>query len=247
MTEKRYGRVIVLIAALFAAAPLAGQPQTCPPEGTAKTTKEKALNVLKNRDDAPLAEQIDPNATLGAVLMPGNDLDRWSTDRGATFEGVVLKVKPGDPETPNCGATDPAHEDTHIELALDPTAPSTKRVIVEVTPRWREKMAVIHDWSTSALRQQLLGRRIQVTGWLLSDWPHKGQAENTHPNGASNWRATVWEIHPITGFVVLPGAAVAVPASTHTFVAHTSLNHRPDSKRKCRKSRGRACRKASRH
>jgi hypothetical protein len=178
------------------------------------------------------------------VMAPGADLDRWSTSKGAVFEGIVLKVKPGDAETPNCGAKDQAHQDTHIELALDPTAAANRRVIVEVTPKWRAKMAVIFDWSTATLKKQLLGKRVRITGWLLADFIHRGQAENTHPGGAKNWRATVWEIHPITAIQVLPGPALSVPNASATTTGKSP--HRGlASKRRCTKSNGRSCRKGA--
>lgn len=179
--------------------------KTCPLEGDAKQALARELNPYKNRGDAPPASKINTNATLSAVLAPGNDLDRWSREDAAIFEGVVINVKIGGIESVNCHAKDAAHRDTHIELALDSTAPSRQRVIVEVTPRWRSKMYPAFDWSTATLKHQLIGRRVRITGWLFDDLEHRPQAENSNPGGASNWRATVWEIHPVTGFTVLPG------------------------------------------
>jgi len=192
---------LFFIAAAFAASRAVAQPQGCPLEGDAKQALAKELNPFKNRTDAPPAAKINPAATLGAVLAPGPDLQRWSRDDAAVFEGVVINVKVGGIESVNCHAKDPAHRDTHIELALSPTATSTQRVIVEVTPHWREQMAAIADWSTSALKQQLLpngqpGTRVRITGWLFDDLEHVKQAENTNPGGLSNWRATVWNGNP---------------------------------------------------
>src|SRR6185437_10776963 len=135
------------------------------------------------------------------------------------------------------------HRDTHIELALAAGAAPRQRVIVEVTPRWREKMAVIADWSTAALKKRLLGKRVRITGWLFDDLEHKAEAENTHPGGKKNWRASVWEIHPITGITVLPATAgsVAAGASASARASH----HRKRPKRKCSRSNGHVCRRAS--
>jgi hypothetical protein len=73
------------------------------------------------------------------------------------------------------------------------------RVVVEVTPRLREKIKADGvDWSTKALRSKLLGRWVTFTGWLLFDEEHASQAENTNPGRPRNWRATAWEIHPVT-------------------------------------------------
>jgi hypothetical protein len=60
-------------------------------------------------------------------------------------------------------------------------------------------------WSTRALRDRLLGRWIKVRGWMLFDVEHQNASENTAPGRERNWRATAWEIHPITSIEV--GAA----------------------------------------
>src|SRR5260370_32389435 len=82
---------------------------------------------------------------------------------------------------------------------------SIRRVIVEVTPGWRAALnAQGIDWSTATLQQTIEGRWVKVRGWLMFDAEHKAQAENTHPGGAQNWRATAREIHPVTAITILP-------------------------------------------
>jgi hypothetical protein len=79
-------------------------------------------------------------------------------------------------------------------------------VIVEITPRLRAQMKEKGvDWATPTLKKQIEGKWIKVTGWLLFDSMHFGEAENTNPGGSHNWRATCWEIHPITSLEVLDG------------------------------------------
>jgi hypothetical protein len=106
----------------------------------------------------------------------------------------------------NCHAHDLPHRDTHIELVLDPMdSGTTQRVIVEVTPRWRSVEASQGvDWSTSALRTKLLGRWVKVRGWMLFDVEPANASEDTAPSNPRDWRATAWEIHPITSIQVLP-------------------------------------------
>lgn len=179
----------------------------CPEEGDAKNLRVKALNVLKRRMTTPATADMDNQVTLAAMVTPGDDTSRFDTKKGATIEGYVADVKVGGVETVNCHTHDPQYRDTHIELTLDPMHDAeNKRVIVEVTPQWREEMAKNGmDWSTKTLRTKLQGRWIKVTGWLLFDEEHANAAENTNPGGDRNWRATVWEIHPITDIQVLPG------------------------------------------
>jgi hypothetical protein len=179
----------------------------CPPEGDAKPDAVKALNILKNRVIPPRDDELDTAVTLSALLKPGDDEERWDESKGGVLVGFVNDAKVGGVETTNCKATDAADRDTHIELVLSQSKnDKTQRVIVEVTPRWRDKMQSQGiDWSTGALKDELVGKWIRVKGWLLFDVEHEQQAENTNPGNDSNWRATAWEIHPITEIDVLPG------------------------------------------
>src|SRR5919197_3492362 len=98
----------------------------------------------------------------------------------------MFDVKPGGIESTNCHSR--TLRDTHIELVLDPMAGfPDRRVIVEVTPRWRAMMAAQgEDWSKRALRDRLLGRWIRTRGWMLFDVEHQSQSENTAPGRERN-------------------------------------------------------------
>lgn len=177
----------------------------CGMEGDARSPAVKALNRLKNRYTAPTPEEINPKVTLAAILAPGYDIGRWKVNYGAAITGYVYDVKVGGVETVNCHATNPQYRDTHIELVSDPMDNGEiRRVIVEVTPRWRAiEAANGTDWSTRALRDRFLGRWVKITGWMLFDVEHENQAENTAPGLSRDWRATAWEIHPITSIEVV--------------------------------------------
>ncbi|MBL0123667.1 MAG: hypothetical protein IPP88_13390 [Betaproteobacteria bacterium] len=179
----------------------------CPPEGNAKADVVKTLNVLKNRADEPKPSDTDVSVTLEQLLAPGDDEERWDESRAADIVGFVHEVKPGGLETTNCKAPDQLDRDTHIELvlAVDDNGP-TRRVVVEVTPRWRDTMRSRGvDWSTASLRASIKNKWIRVKGWLFLDFEHINQSENTKPGNQSNWRGTAWEIHPITSLEILPG------------------------------------------
>lgn len=178
----------------------------CGMEGSAQSARLKKLNQLKNRYTDPQANQINNSITLSAILALGNDKTRWSSTSGAEITAYVFDVKPGGGETVNCGKTDAVHTDTHIELVLSPAdSAATRRVVVEVTPRIRAIMAASGtDWSTKTLRKQLRSKWVKVRGWMLFDAQHANAAGNTNPGGANNWRATAWEIHPITDIQVVP-------------------------------------------
>jgi hypothetical protein len=187
------------------AAPVAGLDSfmaACPLEGRTRRLNVAALNRLKNRAAPARPVDVDSSVTLAAMLRPGDDHGRFDTRRAASIEGWVVKVKSGGDETVNCGAPEERDRDTHLELAADSgDADATHHVIVEVTPRTRAANG--EAWSTDSLRHALKNHRVRVTGWLFYDAEHVNAAANTRPTGTRNWRATAWEIHPITRLEVL--------------------------------------------
>jgi hypothetical protein len=184
----------------------------CPHRGGAPANTDKAKqNIDKNRWNTPLPADFDNQVTAQALIQPGNDQTRWSNKRAARIRGYVAVVKLGTKgESCNCGAKAAVDSDTHIAVVADSATAQDKRtyIIVEVTPRIRENLASQTpsiDWSTDALKKRLLGKRVNFEGWMFFDSPHKSQATNSHPNDPkhNNWRATCWEIHPVTSIQVL--------------------------------------------
>ena len=89
-------------------------------------------------------------------------------------------------------------------MALSKDASPRERVELEVTPRIREwAKGQGSDWSTGALASELVGHWCQFEGWLLFDTGHDEESENLKPGVAKNWRATGWEIHPVTMIKVI--------------------------------------------
>jgi len=192
------------VALLLACTTEDGAFPGCPVKGDAVRSGVRALNQLKNRVAAPAARDIDSAVTLEALLAPGDDRGRWSERRAATVVGYVRDVKLGGVETVNCFAKTPDHRDTHLELVRDPAHGGQLPLIVEITPWWRRRAASVDtNWSTDSLRAVLRGRWVRVTGWLLFDTEHGREAENTAPGRVGNWRATAWELHPVTGIEVV--------------------------------------------
>lgn len=184
----------------------------CPLQGTAKSPDVKALNKKKGRYHLPASSQIDPAVTLTAMASPGDDENRFDDRSAATVIGYVLQVGVGGNETCNCKATNPDERDTHIALTLSemPLNDENKKqsVVAEVSPRTRivrRRTANKNDWTTAKLKESIAGKWVKITGWLLFDFEHIHEAENTNPGNSRNWRATCWEIHPVTQIEVLDG------------------------------------------
>ena len=207
---KHSSQINVFAIALLAVA-ACGEPANaqimyhqCGLTGSRASPIVQQLNYLKNRWNSPKPKNINPAITLDAVLATGKDTRRWPDNSAAEIEGIVFDVKPGGIESTNCMAQDLADRDTHIEIVrrMDDSG-LTRRMIVEVTPRLRAlALARGLDWSTQALLA-LKGHRVKITGWMLFDFEHIDESENTAPRKRDNWRATAWEIHPATDITVL--------------------------------------------
>jgi hypothetical protein len=178
--------------AALAALVLSAQLAHCPPQGDAKVARVAALNILKRRMTVP---QVDSAITLKAILASGDDAKRWDSHRGASIEGYIVNVKPGGIESVNCHAKAVLDRDTHIEMGLKSDVPKTERVIVEVTPQIRQTRHP--EWTTAKLRQ-LIGKKVRITGWLFYDAEHSNASAHTCKKCVNAWRATAWEIHPVT-------------------------------------------------
>jgi hypothetical protein len=191
------GVVVVLSITLWVAL-----ARNCPSAGIALTSKARSLHRLKNRTALPQAADFDSKITLAELLRPGGDTNRWSTDRAARIQGEVIDVAYARPEATNCFS--PCRRDIHILIANGKEAAKTEQVVLEVTPNlrdWATKQGI--DWSEQTLQAQLVGHWCEFEGWLYFDVGHAEESENTEPHKPGNWRATAWEVHPITKITLI--------------------------------------------
>ena len=112
-----------------------GLSKPCPVDGNGKSEKQRATDRLKNRTAIPSPTDFDPTVSLTKLLRKGSDESCSSETQAGEIIGYVEKVKPGGVETNNCHSEFPEDHDTHIELSAKPGGPSSRRVIIEVTPR----------------------------------------------------------------------------------------------------------------
>lgn len=196
--------VIVLLIAVWVVLVL-----NCPNAGIALTSRARYLHRLKNRTALPQAADFDERVTLDQILLPGDDTNRWSTNRAARIQGWVIDAAYARPEATNCFS--PCRRDIHILIAKRKDARKNEQVVVEVTPNlrdWAEKQGL--DWSVETLHSQLVGHWCEFEGWLYFDVGHAEESENIAAHNPENWRATAWEIHPVTKITVLPQPAAGV-------------------------------------
>jgi len=202
MTRSRRLATILLSIAFLIVAGRFLLKRYCPQEGIAFSREQRNLHRLKNRTALPQESDFDARVRLAKMLEPGEDSSRWSNSRAARLEGYVVSVGQGSVELTNCYL--PCNRDTHIHLALQTGATSIEQVVVEITPRledWAKQQG--RDWSEGTLKQELIGHWCHFEGWLFFDSDHRNESENTVPHGPNNWRATAWEIHPVTSIEVV--------------------------------------------
>ncbi|HEU4509993.1 MAG TPA: hypothetical protein VFR78_17295 [Pyrinomonadaceae bacterium] len=176
--------------------------QNCPSAGIALTSTQRDNHRLKNRTAIPEASDFDSRVTLDELLRPGDDRNRWSTDRAARVQGEVIDVEHAGTEAANCFG--PTRRDIHILIAKRKGAGKIEHVVLEVTPKLRDWAAQQGmDWSEKTLQAQLIGHWVEFEGWLYFDVGHAEDTENIAPGNPENWRATAWEIHPITKITII--------------------------------------------
>jgi hypothetical protein len=172
---------------------------------TALDQQTRAVGV-GNGNQAPFATKL---ADLGQA-----EIDR--------IVGYLYYAQEGGVETCNCKLTSITDIDFHLGIGFDPvlagdiargmftvtTSPhgtdKAKRtsIIAEMTPHYRA--AFHHSWTLPAV-QALAGKQVMLVGQLLLDTDHNALAQNCAfpaARKASCWRASAWEIHPITRFFV---------------------------------------------
>jgi hypothetical protein len=130
--------------------------------------------------------------------------------------GYLYYVKQEGAESSNCELTSPDDTDFHIgigfdknvaasvlspskETAADKLAVKETAVVVEMTPQYRGDLAP--EWTIEALKK-VLGKQVRVVGQLMADNEHNDPKDNCGlaGHGASCWRASIWELHPVTSF-----------------------------------------------
>jgi hypothetical protein len=191
------GIIVAMLVAVSIALAL-----NCPSAGIALTSRARYLHRMKNRTTIPQPADFDSRVTLDALLQPGDDTSRWSNDHAARVQGQVIDVGYARPEATNC--FNPCRRDIHILIARHAGATKTEQVVVEVTPNFREWAAQKGiDWSAETLKAQLVNHWCEFEGWLYFDLGHGEESENIHPQRPDNWRATAWEIHPVTQITVI--------------------------------------------
>ena len=188
----------------------------CPACGTAKDNKHRTLNVQKNRGTAVTSPK---KITVQEIRDPANDT-KFTPSKQVWVTGYVAGVDPGGfHETCNCKRDD--LRDVHINIVADPSeaGDQSKYVVVEFTPRWEKKFSFNdsnYDAMRKAVEDKIKGKWVKFSGWMMYDFIHANASQSTSPGNpvcppgstgqsGCNWRATPWEVHPVTAYTIVSG------------------------------------------
>jgi len=190
--QRAFLRMALTALSMVIAVPSFAQ-SPCPPNGSPKLggaplpiTKQQ-LNGLKNRTEMP--PSVEP-MKVGDILHFDDRHDPELEKKGVVLEGFLLGFKREGPESPNCYSD--TRRDFHMWVGpRQPPSPDmslamrAQSVVVEPTPAMQER----HPTWDEENFNELVGRRIRVTGWLMFDPEHPDQIAHT--------RGTLWEVHPV--------------------------------------------------
>lgn len=198
----------------------------CPPNGCApEGSGHAALNELKRTipEEASATELTFDDFRMlqteaARIFPPKKGLEIPPADRrklhdlnfshGTISEGDLVQVVGfivGDPhpnsgESVNCGLRGEANNDFHIPLGAEPPPAGTEfqGIVVEMIPQNRNPA-----WTVTKLADiQAKDLRVRVMGQLLYDSIHVPNDDPNHVVGGQPKRMSLWEVHPITQFLV---------------------------------------------
>ena len=169
--------------------------------------QEHADNLL-----LPKSQKVDLTAAQRAKLK------NLAVPSGATVsEGSFVEVQafivglPNRPsantsgESVNCRLKRKENNDLHIPIARRWTHSEFQAVIVEMIPQHRPD-----GWSLDRLHAVAeQGRQVRVRGGLFYDNEHPVNDDPDNPKGGQPKRFSLWEVHPITEFLVCKTAKKA--------------------------------------
>lgn len=177
--------------------------RACPACGTARSVKAQRDNVLKNRDESATNLKA---LTVDYIRSPIRN-NSFYPDMQVEVSGYVAKVEGGSVKvSSNCARRDLRSIHIYIVAKWEEATDQRKYIVLEISPRWQKKLGLddsYFDNMVKTLRSQIHKKWVKFRGWMFYDSVHIDESESTNPGNMMNWRATPWEIHPVTYYEVL--------------------------------------------
>lgn len=181
---------------------IANQHKRAIPSGSGTGT------VLTFDDFAALQQQADNLVGEGKELTADDraKLSGMTVSGGSVAEGDLVSVvgylvgtpHPNTGESVNCNLHGVDNNDFHIPISGDPANSDFQGVVVEMAPQSRPAEWNIANLTQVESNQQL----VMISGGLFYDNLHHVNPDAGHPKGGQPHRFSLFEIHPITQFMV---------------------------------------------
>jgi hypothetical protein len=184
-----------------------------PAAGTPKTLTWEDFTALQQDADSTVGEDTDLDADDRARLH------NLSVSSGRVSEGDLVQLAgflvgsphPNTGESVNCNLPGSANNDFHIPFASDADETPYQGIVVEMIPQNRPAA-----WNIKVLKQVEAGRHmVLVTGQLFYDNMHRVNADEDDSLSGQPPRFSLFEIHPITSFVVCLKTDTSCDPSDH--------------------------------
>ena len=193
-------RATIILLAIWLGLGVAGVP----PSALARhTDQHRYLDEQKNRTDTParyerltFAEFLALPTVPERYTVPDWESVRTQTRRGVRLEGYIAEVIRASDGATYRRPPDQGDLHVHLRAARQPQCGvgglRNQQIVTEVTPHFQPPTT---GWSYEALLDLCQRQaRVRISGWLLHDYQH------IRDIGA--WRASAWEIHPVTSIEV---------------------------------------------
>lgn len=180
-------KIISILALLLSINISAQISKTCPVTGESKNIETQFSDSLKNRN---FSSDSVIQLSTSAFLAPGKDISRFKYSEFVRVRGKITDVKHGGAELCNCHASEKLDLDIHIVLS---DSLGNGKIICEVN-RYTQSSDSLLSYKNV---HNMIGKQVNITGWIFFDGEHKQNATNTCVNCSNIWRTTCWEIHPV--------------------------------------------------
>jgi len=162
------------------------------PSGLGKNNQSDKLDELRKLGEGEIVGAV---GYLNGVKAEGKESSNCQLEPGDDNENVDFHIYMG------FDSSMAAKIRNKTLTAADRKEVNPNSVIIEMTPHYR---ATYHPEWTPAAVKAAVGQQIRVVGQLLVDNEHfvKSQDCGRKDHTDNCWRATVWELHPVTGFEV---------------------------------------------
>lgn len=167
-----------------------------------------SATMLTFDDFAGLQQQADNSVGEDKELTADDraQLKGLTVSSGQVSEGDLVSLlgylvgtpHPNTGESVNCNLKGEPNNDYHIPFSNDPNNTDFQGIVVEMIPQNRPAAWNLGNLTQVENNQQL----VMVTGGLFYDNLHRVNGDPNNPQSGQPHRFSLWEIHPITQFMV---------------------------------------------